>query len=74
MVARDGGEMVPDPIEHLVGLLDAAEPRRGQIGQAVELRGLGLQHGVVRLEEAGAHDQDVAEARGRVVLPLQGLE
>lgn len=74
MVAGDGAEMVPDPVEDLVGLLDAAEAWGGHVGEAVELGGRRLEHGVVRLEEARADDQDVAEARRRAVLPLERLE
>lgn len=74
VIAGDGAEVVPDPVEDLVGLFDAAEARRGEVGQAVELGGLLLQHLVVGLEEAGADDQHVAEARDRVVLPLQRLQ
>lgn len=74
VVAGDGAEVVPDPAEDVVRLFDAAEARGRQVGQAVELIGLRLEHVVVRLEEAGAHDQHVAKAGCRVVLPFQRLQ
>lgn len=74
VVAGDGAEVVPDPAEDVIGLFDAAEARGREVGQAVELGGLRLEHVVVGLEEAGADDEHVAEPRRRVVLPLQRLQ
>lgn len=74
MITGDGAEIVPDPLQHLIGLLDAAQARRRHIGQAVQLAFVGLEHFKVTLEETRPHNQNIAEPRRGAVLPLQRLE
>jgi len=69
VISRHTAEVVPDPLEQLVALFDAAEARRVH---GLQLGGLRVVERVVRLHVARAHNQYVAELELRA-LPLEDL-
>ena len=58
VVSRDTAEVIPDPLQELLGLFDTAERRRMHVLQG---RDIVVAEGAVSGEKPRAHDQDVAE-------------
>jgi len=69
MISRHGAEILPDPLQQLLGLFHAAETRRMQ---RLQVRDFRVRERVVRAHEPAAHDEDIAELQLRA-LPFQDL-
>ena len=68
LVTRHRGEGVPDPLQRVLALLDAAGRHGGLGGEGFDFL---FGQGGVGAQEAGTGDQDVAVLRGGVVLRLE---
>jgi len=69
MVGRHRREVIPDPLEHGLALLDAREAGRMLLGERLLAGAVELQEGLCEAWAAGQPGERVSHARGDIMSP-----